>query len=254
MDKRAISLMTLAMLLLFLAAMKGEARAALSVYGDVMAGNKDYRQSKFKEAEEAYGKALVRKPDWEIPLFNRGTALYRQKKFDEAIKEFDSNIKKKGATLAEKSFYNRANAFYSKKEYARAIESYKEALRRKSDDMEAKFNLELAMKMQKQNQDKQDKDKNKGKDKDKNKDKDKDKDKDKNKDQAKNKDREKDKNKDGDKDKDRNKGEGRQDLPESGEISKEQALRVLKAFQKNEEQNMKKVRARYQVRQTDKDW
>jgi tetratricopeptide (TPR) repeat protein len=250
MDKKALSPMTFIMLLLLCAAMAGEARAALSVYGDVLAGNRDYRQNKFKEAEEAYGKALARKPGWEIPLFNRGNALYRQKKYDEAIKEFNQNIKKKGATLAEKAFYNKGNAFYNKKEYEKAIDSYKEALRRKSDDLEAKFNLELAMKMQQQQQNKDKKDQNKDKDKGKDKDKNQSKDKDKNKDQAKNKDKDKDKGKDKDKDN----GEGPQDLPDKGEISKEQALRVLKAFQKNEEQNMKKIRARYQVRQTDKDW
>ena len=69
--------------------MTGEARAALSVYGDVMAGEQGLSHKQIQEeADKAYGKALAWKPDWEIPLFNRGTALYKQKKFDEAIKEF----------------------------------------------------------------------------------------------------------------------------------------------------------------------
>jgi len=51
------------------------------------------RQSKYDEAIKAFDKAIELNPQYADPLSNKGVALYDQGKCDEAIKAFDEAIK-----------------------------------------------------------------------------------------------------------------------------------------------------------------
>lgn len=244
--------------LIFLAALFcGEACA--TEYSDVKKGNKDYNKGQYTQAVEQYDKAHKKKPLWEIPLFNLGNAFYRLEKYDDAVKKYSGNNKTKDTSLLAETQYNMGNAYFKKNDYEKAVESYKNALRIKPDDADAKFNLELALKKQqeKQNKDKDNKDKDKQNKNDKDK-KDQNKDKDKNK-QGKDKDKDKDKDKGKDKDKDKDKDNGqkqeKEEMPEKGEISKNQADKILNAFQKQEDKNRKNIKSKSQVIiNSEKDW
>lgn len=235
--------------------------ACATEYGDVKKGNKDYNKGQYTQAVEQYDKALKKKPLWEIPLFNLGNTFYRLQKYDDAVKKYSGNNKTKDTSLRAGTQYNMGNAYFKKNDYEKAVESYKNALRIKPDDADAKFNLELALKKQQEKQNK-DKDKNKdNKDKDKQDKNDKNKDKDK-KDQNKDKDKkkqDKDKDKGQDKDKDKDKDNGqkqeKEEMPGKGEISKDQADKILNAFQKQEDKNRKNIKSKSQVIiNSEKDW
>ena len=66
---------------------------------DIRKGNRDYQEENFEEAEVMYRKALEDKPDSYEAAFNLGNSSYKQEKYEEAMKEFQSiannNISKK---------------------------------------------------------------------------------------------------------------------------------------------------------------
>src|SRR5512137_1964308 len=74
-------------------------------------GNREYEKNKFSESEVLYRKAIDKNKETSDAIFNIGDALYKQKKFDEAGKQFLDNFnlnedkKKKSAGL-----YNLGNS------------------------------------------------------------------------------------------------------------------------------------------------
>jgi len=143
------------------------------------AGLTDFKT--IKEANQAYevkeyGKsaALLNTLETKSPQkqYDIGNALYKDKKYDEAIKAYE---KAEGIDEAAR-LHNIGNTHFQKKDLGKAIESYEKALTLKEDE-DTKFNLELAKKQKKQQeeqkkQEQKDKDKkdDKKNDKDQNKD------------------------------------------------------------------------------------
>jgi len=147
---------------------------------DTRTGNKQFDKDNYADAEASYKKALDKKNNMPEATFNLGDAIYEQKRYDEAIKQFqlaaqtnpDNNVK-------AKAFHNLGNTYLEQKKYDEAVKSYKEALRLNDKDKDTKYNLAYANAMiqqQKQNQQKKD-DKKDKKDKKDNKDQKKDQDK-----------------------------------------------------------------------------
>ncbi len=82
---------------------------------------------------------LAQTPD---DVFNRGNELYRNGKYQEAEKEYESIISH-GKYSAE-LYFNLGNAYYRDKQLARAILSYERAAQLNPNDPDIEHNLKLA--------------------------------------------------------------------------------------------------------------
>ena len=214
-------------------------------------GNHAYEKEKFPDSEILYRKALDKNKESADALFNTGDALYKQKKYEEAGKQFDVNYsmnedkKKKSASL-----YNMGNSLLMANKVKESIDAYKGSLKLNPKNIEAKYNLAYAQDLlQKQQQQQQQQQQQKDQDKkDQNQDKNKDKQQ-QNKDQKDNQDK-KDQNQD-------KKDQQQQQQQQDQGISKEDAQRVLDALANDEKYVQEKVRlakaAKEKVR-TIKNW
>ena len=208
-------------------------------------GNDLYKQQNYAEAEANYRKSVAQKnqdPQKGQPLegnFNLGDALYKQKKFADARGQFTQIAEGANQSKAVKAqaYHNLGNSYLNDKKLEEGIAAYKKALLNNPKDEETRYNLAYAQEMLKkqQNKDKKDnkdqknKDNKDNKDNKENKDKDKDKDKDK-------KDQPKDNKDPGKKD------QGQEPKPQPGQLSKEDAQRMLDAMNNNEKQTQDKLK------------
>lgn len=249
--------LTLSLALALTASAKGEDNSTRHERNFIVEGNRLYREERYADAEVAYRKALQENAMNEIALFNLAASLLRQGSASgETEKEAATilaNLAKNAEDIAisENSFYNLGNIAFNDKDYAKSIDLYKNALRRNPDNDKARENLRLAQKRleEQQNQDQnkdqnQDQNQNQDQDKDK-KDQDKqNKDKDQNKDQEQNKD-----NQDKDKDKDNQQQDKQEQQPQQqpqqqqGGISQENADKILKAMENEENATRQRVEA-----------
>jgi Ca-activated chloride channel family protein len=222
----------------------------------VREGNRLYHEKKYNEAEVSYRKALELSPTEEAS-FNLGDALYKQGKFEESEKIFQT-LSAQGADKTElaDSYHNLGNSYLQSKKYKEGLEAFKNSVLNNPNDPDAKYNYEYARRLLQQQQEQKKKDDQKKDDKNKDQDK-KDqkqdqgkKDQDK-KDQSKKDDQKKqdqgkkdDQKKDGEKkDQQQQQDQGAKDQdkqekgpkPQEQKISKEDAERMLKALQKEEQ-------------------
>jgi tetratricopeptide (TPR) repeat protein len=129
----------------------------------VREGNRQYNADKPVDAETSYRGALAVNEKSDLATFNLGDALYRQKKFDEAGKEFE---KVASATTDKtdkaRAYHNLGNSYLQQQKVKESIEAYKQALRNNPNDADTKYNLSYAMNLlkeqeqQQQNQDNKD--------------------------------------------------------------------------------------------------
>ncbi|MCX6302937.1 MAG: tetratricopeptide repeat protein [Bacteroidia bacterium] len=140
--------------------------AALPAYSQVdkkmiRQGNREYEKEKFAESEISYRKAIDKNKESADAVFNSGDALYKQKKFEDAGKQFAENHdmnddkKKKSASL-----YNLGNSLLMSDKVKESIDAYKGSLKLNPENMEAKYNLayaqDLLRKQEEQQQQQQD--------------------------------------------------------------------------------------------------
>ena len=122
-------------------------------------GNEFYRQSQYDLAEQHYRKAVSEAPASETARFNLANALYRQKKYKEAVavlNELEGNSPTK--SLKSAAFYNEGVVHTKSKDLEKSIEAYKSALRLNPDDEQARENLQKALREQKKQKQQQQKD------------------------------------------------------------------------------------------------
>jgi len=206
--------------------------------GDVRDGNKAYKKGDFKTAEAKYKKATDKNPQSFEGYFNLGDTYYKQKKYDKAADVFKM-IADQGKTKEDKAkaYHNLGNALMQGKKYQECVEAYKKSLLFNPNDKDTKYNLAYAQAMLRQQQQQQQKNKN-------------DKNDQKNQQQKQQQQQQNEQNK-------QQQQKQQQAQPKHGEISKEDAERMLEAIEKDEKnvqdkvkkENMKAVRIH-----TDKDW
>ena len=221
---------------------------------DARAGNELYEKDNYADAEANYKKALGKKKDMLEATFNLGDAVYKQKRYDEAIKQFQTSAQTNpDPKIKAQAYHNLGNAYLEQRKWEDAAKSYKESLKINANDKDTKYNLAYANAMMVQQ--KQDQQKKKDDKKDDKKDKDKDK-KDEKKDQQQNKnpDRAEDKPA-GDKDKDQ---QGKNEQKKAGgQMTREQAEKLLEAARSEEQKTNQKVQQK-QVKPVNvkiqKDW
>ncbi|NOU59191.1 tetratricopeptide repeat protein [Marinifilum caeruleilacunae] len=218
----------------------------------IRSGNELFEGEKFENSEVEYRKALDKKVNSYEAGFNLGDALYKQKKYEEALKQFQTlAVNEKDPEKLGHLFHNMGNTLLESKKIDESIEAYKQSLRYNPNSQETKYNLEYARQMKKkqeeeqkkqdqnkdQNQDQKDQDK---KDQDK-KDQDK-KDQDKKDQDKKDQDKKNQDKKDQDQNKDQqDKGDKDKQQQQQPKISKEDAQRLLEALENDEKKVQEKV-------------
>ncbi len=129
-----------------------------------------YKNGEYEKAADNFKQAAILKPDRALPLFDKGTALYKSNDYEGAAKEFGStNGKIDNKDIKSDSYYNMGNALFKAGKYDDAIKSYVDALKLNPKDKDYKHNLETALikkqiQQQQQQQQKQDQNKDKNKD------------------------------------------------------------------------------------------
>lgn len=195
-------------------------------------GNDLFENNDFEKAEVEYRKALETKDDSYEAAFNLGDALYKQKKYEEALQQF--------ANLAEKEtdkqrlgelYHNIGNTFLAMNKLDESIEAYKKSLLNRPTSQETKYNLEFARQQQQQNQNQQNQNNQNQQNQDKQ-----------NQDQQNQDKNKQDQNKQ-DQQKDQQKGKEQQGegQQQEGKISKEDANRLLEALENDEKKTQEKV-------------
>lgn len=137
-------------------------------------GNREYEKNKYPDSEISYRKATDKNKNSADAVFNIGDALYKQKKYEDAGKEFVENVKmnedrnKKSAAM-----YNLGNSLIRADKVSESIDAYKGSLKLNPENDQAKYNLAYAqdlLRKQQQQQKQQEQNKNnKDQNKDKNK-------------------------------------------------------------------------------------
>jgi tetratricopeptide (TPR) repeat protein len=127
-------------------------------------GNELFDREEFEAALEAYREAQTDRPDSPELHYNVGDALYKQGAIDEAMAAFQKAVASGDSALGSKAFYNLGNALYKKQAFDQAVAAYEKALELDSSDHDAKVNLEMALEKleekKKQDQEKGDDEKN----------------------------------------------------------------------------------------------
>ncbi len=108
-------------------------------------GNQHFSDEAYAKALEAYQRAREELPKRPEPRYNSGNTQYRQRNFDEAQGQYEQALARAEVDLAQRSVFNIGNALYLTSQLYQAVESYREALRMEPDDLDAKYNLELAL-------------------------------------------------------------------------------------------------------------
>jgi tetratricopeptide (TPR) repeat protein len=125
----------------------------------IRAGNSVYSKGDYPLAGVLYMKALAKDSMSYEARFGLLDALYKQGNYDAAAQGFAALAGDTSNIHAPQSHFNAGNALFRQKKYREAIDAYKNSLRLDPADSEAKFNLAYAKKMLEQQQ--QDKDQNK---------------------------------------------------------------------------------------------
>jgi tetratricopeptide (TPR) repeat protein len=225
------------------------------------AGNEEYKQNKFTDAEANYRISQSRFQNRSTNSYNLGNTIYKQNQSSEAKFAYAKALKNaKTRTEKHRAFHNLGNTFMKEKDYSQAVEAYKNALRNNPEDDETRYNYALAKQKLKENPPKNDKNENKEKDNKKDQKDDQKKDNDKKDDQK--------KNDNGDKDKDKNDGKNdpkKDEKPQNngepkpmpGGISKDRVENLLDAVNNEEKKIQDKVNAQKvkgTPKKTEKDW
>lgn len=192
--------------------------------GEVMKGNRYYREGNYDKAKEAYQKALSKKENL-IARYNLGNTLYKKESIDDAVKSFDGVI---SATddpeLKTKALYNKGVLLHKGNRLTEAIDAYKQALRLNPDDEEVRKNLQLALQQKKQQEPKKDQKKEQKEQKQK-------------------------------QEKKKEEPKPQQPKPQKSKLTKKQAEQYLKALEQKERELQEKVRKKTAVpNQPEKDW
>ncbi len=144
-------------------------RSGNDMYYEALDDSLQVDSALMQKAEVEYRKAIEKKPSTYEGRNNLANSLYRQKKYEEALEEWESltslNVDERKKS---KLYHNIGNAYLMNSKLKKSIEAYKNALRNYPSDTATKYNLAFAQsklqeqqQQQKQNQQNQNKDQKK---------------------------------------------------------------------------------------------
>jgi tetratricopeptide (TPR) repeat protein len=116
----------------------------------IKAGNAAFRQEQYSDALEQYQIAETEIPESPELDYNIAGVLHHQEKYEEALEKYNRSLNSQETSLHSRTKYNLGNTHYRMGDFAKAIENFQQALESNPDDLDAKFNLELARKMLKE--------------------------------------------------------------------------------------------------------
>jgi tetratricopeptide (TPR) repeat protein len=142
--KRGLQLMPLLILGLFIAA---PVSVNADPYTSVMRkGSRYYRNSLFREALGYFQEGGEKNGKSMVPPFNEGAALYKMEDYVRSVQALEEAL---GKTESEEEIaqihFNLGNNHYQLGSYDKAVEHYIKALENDPNDLNTKFNLELAL-------------------------------------------------------------------------------------------------------------
>ncbi len=118
-------------------------------------GNRLYEEGRYAEAHEKYLEALLEAPDSPIIRFNDGNALYQGQDYESALESFRAAVESGDPQLASAAWYNLGNTLYRQGALPESLEAFKQALRADPADVDAKHNLERVLEQMQQQQQEQ---------------------------------------------------------------------------------------------------
>ena len=125
--------------------------------GEIERGNRYYRSGHYAEAVKEYETALKRGVDTPELHYNLGTALLQLGREDEAEQQLQLALRARDQQVRQRAYFNtgyrsltqgRRGGEGANEKLDAAIESYKRSLRLDPTDMDAKWNLEMALREQ----------------------------------------------------------------------------------------------------------
>lgn len=228
----------------------GQSVNAQSSYDLIKKGNQQFEQKKYTDAEVNYRKTITSGKNVKEGSYNLGNAYFKQGKYDEAAKQYESAgaLKSLSKDEVSKIYHNLGNAFLKEQKYEESINSYKNALKANPKDNDTRYNLAYAQSMLQQQQQQQNKDDKKDQNKDQKQDQQK-----QNQDQQKKDQQKQEQQKDQEQKPKEEKGE--QNQAKKDKISKEDADKILQALNNDEKKTQKKVNTKEGVKVSiEKQW
>lgn len=140
--------------LIFLGLVNVKAQESLNTL--IFRGNRSFDKQKYGEATSTFSEAVKKNEKDFGAHYNLGNSLYKIKKYDEAIAEYQKaqkNTNNKDEKAA--SYYNEGNAHLQNGDGEKAVNAYKNALKFDPDNEAILKNLQIAKKKQKQKDNKQ---------------------------------------------------------------------------------------------------
>jgi Ca-activated chloride channel homolog len=218
--------------------------SAQSTRGLINDGVDLYKEQKFADAEVNFKKGVEKNPESFEAKFNLGDAYYKQQRYDEAIKTFQSSfVNAKNDEEKAKIYHNIGNSLLKSQKIKESIGAYKEGLKLNPNDQETKYNLSYALdQLKNPDQNQQQKDENK----------------DQNKDQQQQDQQNQDQQQQEQQKQDQQKQEQQQQQSQQQkeqELTKQEAENILNALKENEKDLQKQLRkVKGQKIKTEKDW
>ncbi len=218
--------------------------AAASAQADrkfIREGNRLYRQKQFDAAERSYRQAVASNPNNAVAQYNLGCAQMMLRKDSLAAVQFvKSGEMQKDRYRRSMSYHNLGVIFQNNQQYEQAIEAYKESLRCNPTDNQTRYNLALCQKMlkkqPKQNPPKQQQQQQQ---------------------QSGNQQNQQNQSQQQQKDEQNQQQQSKQQQEQQGQMSRENAERLLNAAIQEEKNTKKKIEKQAhpaQARQPEKNW
>ena len=115
-----------------------------SLYSKIEKGSILYQDKKYDEALKSFVDAQIESPEEPTLKYNVANSHYKMKNYEEAVKNYqDVAASAQDIKLEEKSIYNIGNCMYRQGRLEEAVAYYKKALELDPDDQDAKYNLEF---------------------------------------------------------------------------------------------------------------
>ncbi len=113
-------------------------------------GNQAVTEGDYQTALDYYHQAEVERPETPELEYNMAGALYHDEKYEEAVDKLQKSLVLQDANKEASAHYNLGSVYYRMGDFQNAIQSYQRSLELIPEDIDAKYNLELARKMLKE--------------------------------------------------------------------------------------------------------
>lgn len=113
-------------------------------------GNTAVQEGDYQTALDYYHQAEVERPETPELEYNIAGALYHDEKYEEAVDKLQKSLVLEDVNKEASAHYNLGNVYYRMGDFQNAIRSFQRSLELTPEDIDAKYNLELARKMLKE--------------------------------------------------------------------------------------------------------